>query len=87
MATSNSNNLVNPNAREAMNRFKMEAAAEMGVNLKQGYNGDITAKQAGSVGGQMVNNMNHVRTMRFERHNRISRGHKITVEYAFSLTV
>ena len=36
MATSNSNNLVNPNAREAMNRFKMEAAAEMGVNLKQG---------------------------------------------------
>lgn len=40
MATSNSNNLVNPNAREAMNRFKMEAAAEMGVNLKQGYNGD-----------------------------------------------
>lgn len=42
MATSNSNNLVNPNAREAMNRFKMEAAAEMGVNLKQGYNGDLT---------------------------------------------
>ena len=41
MATSNSNNLVNPNAREAMNRFKMEAAAEMGVNLKQGYNGEI----------------------------------------------
>ena len=57
MATSNSNNLVNPNAREAMNRFKMEAAAEMGVNLKQGYNGDITAKQAGSVGGQMVKKM------------------------------
>ena len=46
MATSNSNNLVNPNAREAMNRFKMEAAAEMGVNLKQGYNGDLTSRQA-----------------------------------------
>ena len=57
MATSNSNNLVNPNAREAMNRFKMEAAAEMGVNLKQGYNGDLTSREAGSVGGQMVKKM------------------------------
>ena len=52
-----SNNLVNPNAREAMNRFKMEAANEVGVNLKQGYNGDLTSKQAGSVGGQMVRKM------------------------------
>ena len=57
MATSNSNNLVNPNAREAMNRFKMEAAAEMGVNLKQGYNGDLTSKDAGSIGGTMVKKM------------------------------
>lgn len=53
----NSNNLVNPNAREAMDRFKMEAASEVGVNLKQGYNGDLTSKQAGSVGGQMVKKM------------------------------
>ena len=53
----NSNRLVNPNAREAMNRFKMEAANEVGVNLKQGYNGDLTSKQAGSVGGQMVKKM------------------------------
>ena len=52
-----SNNLVNPNAREAMDRFKMEAASEVGVNLKQGYNGDLTSKQAGSVGGQMVKKM------------------------------
>ena len=52
-----SNNLVNPNAREAMNRFKMEAANEIGVNLKQGYNGDLTSKQGGSVGGQMVKKM------------------------------
>ena len=43
-----------PEAREALNRFKMEAANEVGVNLKQGYNGDLTSKQAGSVGGQMV---------------------------------
>lgn len=53
----NSNNLVNPSAREAMDRFKMEAASEVGVNLKQGYNGDLTSKQAGSVGGQMVKKM------------------------------
>ncbi len=78
---------VVPDAKDALERFKMEAANEVGVNLKQGYNGDLTSKQAGSVGGQMVNNMNPVRTMRFERHNRISQGHKITVKYAFSLTV
>lgn len=46
-----------PEAKEALNRFKMEAASEVGVNLKQGYNGDLTAKQAGSVGGQMVKKM------------------------------
>jgi hypothetical protein len=57
MASSKSNNLVNPNAREAMNRFKMEAASEVGVNLKQGYNGDLTSRQAGSIGGQMVKKM------------------------------
>ncbi|MBR5202967.1 MAG: alpha/beta-type small acid-soluble spore protein [Clostridia bacterium] len=48
---------VVPEAREALNRFKMEAASEVGVNLKQGYNGDLTSKQAGSVGGQMVKKM------------------------------
>ncbi len=51
------NSIVVPEAREAMDRFKMEAAAEVGVNLKQGYNGDLTSKQAGSVGGQMVKKM------------------------------
>ena len=48
---------VVPAAKEALNRFKMEAANEVGVNLKQGYNGDLTAKQAGSIGGQMVKKM------------------------------
>ena len=48
---------VVPEAREALNRFKMEAASEVGVNLKQGYNGDLTSRQAGSVGGQMVKKM------------------------------
>ena len=52
-----SNQLVNPSAREAMDRFKMEAASEVGVNLKNGYNGDLTSRQAGSVGGQMVKKM------------------------------
>ena len=48
---------VVPEAKEALNRFKMEAANEVGVNLKNGYNGDLTSKQAGSVGGQMVKKM------------------------------
>lgn len=48
---------VVPEAREGLNRFKMEAANEVGVNLKQGYNGDLTARQAGSIGGQMVKKM------------------------------
>lgn len=49
----NNKNVV-PEAKQAMNRFKMEAASEVGVNLKEGYNGDLTSRQAGSVGGQMV---------------------------------
>lgn len=55
--TMSKNNIVVPEAKEALERFKMEAAAEVGVNLKQGYNGDITSRQAGSVGGQMVKKM------------------------------
>ena len=51
------NKSVVPEAKEALNRFKMEAANEVGVNLKQGYNGDLTSKQAGSIGGQMVKKM------------------------------
>ncbi len=58
---SNSNNGSNkgmvPEARAAMDKFKMEAASEVGVNLKEGYNGDLTSRQAGSIGGQMVKKM------------------------------
>ena len=54
--TSN-NRLVVPEAQEAMNRFKMEAANEVGVNLTEGYNGHLTSREAGSVGGQMVKKM------------------------------
>ncbi|MBQ7315266.1 MAG: alpha/beta-type small acid-soluble spore protein [Clostridia bacterium] len=53
-----SKNRINvPEAQAALDKFKMEAASEVGVNLKQGYNGDITSRQAGSIGGQMVKKM------------------------------
>ncbi|MBE6620899.1 MAG: alpha/beta-type small acid-soluble spore protein [Ruminococcaceae bacterium] len=52
-----SNKTLVPEAKEAMERFKMEAASEVGVNLSQGYNGDLTSRQAGSIGGQMVKKM------------------------------
>ncbi len=81
------NKVVVPEAKEALNKFKMEAASEVGVNLKQGYNGDLTSRQAGSVGGQMVKKMTPVRHMKFERKSRIANGHKISVDYIFSLTV
>ena len=57
MSSKNSNKINVPEARAAMDKFKMEAAAEVGVNLKEGYNGDLTAKQNGTVGGYMVKKM------------------------------
>ena len=51
---SKSNSYVNPNAKAALDKMKYEVANEIGVNLKQGYNGDLTSKQAGSIGGTMV---------------------------------
>ena len=57
MSSKNSNKLNIPEAKAAMNKFKMEAASEVDVNLKQGYNGDVTSREAGSVGGQMVKKM------------------------------
>ena len=82
-----SNKTLVPEAKAALDKFKMEAASEVGVNLTQGYNGDLTSRQAGSIGGQMVNNMNPVRTMKFDRPSRIAKGHKVSVQYIFSLTV
>ena len=57
MSSKNSNKINVPEARAAMDKFKMEAAAEVGVSLKEGYNGDLTSREAGSVGGQMVKKM------------------------------
>lgn len=82
-----SNKSVVPEAKEALNRFKMEAASEVGVNLKQGYNGDLTSKQAGSVGGQMVKKMNTVRRANFTRKDRTAVGHEIEVRYIAAITV
>ena len=81
MSSKTSKQPVVPQAREALNKFKMEAANEVGVNLKQGYNGYITAREAGSVGGQMVNIMTPVRTMSCTRQSRILSGHCQQVTY------
>ena len=88
MSNSNgSNKIMVPNAREAMNKFKMEAANEVGVNLKQGYNGDLTSKQAGSIGGQMVKKMSTVRCANFTRKDRTAVGHETEVRYIASITI
>ena len=82
------NNQINiPQAREAMDRFKMQAAQEVGVNLTNGYNGHLTSREAGSVGGQMVKNKCPIRTLKFQRHNRIAMGHIQTVQYIAAITI
>ena len=82
------NNQINvPQAREAMDKFKMQAASEVGVNLTNGYNGHLTSREAGSVGGQMVKNNCPIQTMSFERHNRIATGHVQTVRYIVAISV
>ena len=75
------NKIVVPEAKKAMENFKMEAANEVGVNLKQGYNGDLTSKQAGSVGGQMVNLMTPKQQWKFSRTNRTATGHSTDIVY------
>ena len=87
MSRNNSNQINVPEAKEAMNRFKMECANEVGVNLKQGYNGDLTSRQAGSVGGQMVKFMWHVRQTDFMRSSWASREQIERVTYQYSLAV
>ena len=83
-----SNNQINiPEAREAMDQFKMEAAKEVGVDLKQGYNGHLTSREAGSVGGQMVKKMSTVRTANFTRKDRTAMGHEVDVRYIAGITV
>ena len=85
--SSNNNQLNIPTAREAMDKFKMQAASEVGVNLKQGYNGDLTSREAGSVGGQMVKKMCPIRPAKYDRNSRISAGHMQEVTYMVSLQI
>ena len=87
MSNSNNNQLNIPQAREAMDRFKMQAAQEVGVNLTNGYNGHLTSREAGSVGGQMVKKMCPGRSAKYKRQNRIVMGHVQTVEYIARITI
>ncbi|MCI6678251.1 MAG: alpha/beta-type small acid-soluble spore protein [Oscillibacter sp.] len=87
MSTKNSNKLNVPEAKAAMDQFKMEAASEVGVNLKNGYNGHLTSREAGSVGGQMVKKMSTVRTANFTRKDRTAMGHEIEVRYIAGIMV
>ena len=78
--------MANKSAKKALEQFKMQAANEVGVTLNNnGYNGDLTSRQAGSIGGQMVKNMTPTRLLIFKRPSRIKKGHEIDVKYAFSL--
>ena len=87
MSSKNSNRINVPEARAAMDKFKMEAASEVGVNLKNGYNGDLTSRQAGSIGGQMVKKMTPVRTANYTRKDRTAVGHEIKVRYIAAITI
>ena len=83
-----SNNQINfPQAREAMDKFKMQAASEVGVNLTNGYNGHLTSREAGSVGGQMVKKMCPVRSANYPRPARTAIGHEVNVRYIASVTI
>ena len=87
MSNNSSNKLNVPQAKQGMDQFKMQAANEVGVNLKQGYNGDLTSREAGSVGGQMVKKMCPVRSAKYERQSRTAVGHCQRVEYIAMVTV
>ncbi len=78
--------MANKSAKKALEQFKMQAASEVGVNLNNGgYNGDLTSRQAGSIGGQMVKKMTPTRLLIFKRSSRIKKGYEIDVKYTFSL--
>ena len=83
-----SNNQINvPQAKQAMEQFKMQAAQEVGVNLTNGYNGHLTSREAGSVGGQMVKNRTPERTKFYVRKNRIKPGYSVEIRYIVRLAV
>ena len=87
MSNRSSNKLNVPEARAAMDKFKMEAASEVGVDLKEGYNGHLTSREAGSVGGQMVKKMTPIRTAKYTRPDRTAMMHQIQITYRCNLTL
>ena len=87
MSSKNNNQLNIPQAREAMDKFKMQAASEVGVNLTNGYNGHLTSREAGSVGGQMVKTMCPIRNAFFNRNIRTALGHTRTVAYIATIGI
>ena len=85
---SNKSNKINvPEARAAMDKFKMEAAAEVGVDLKEGYNGHLTSREAGSVGGQMVKKICPVRPVTFYRTDHTAMGYQMKLTYLCNCTL
>lgn len=76
-----------PEARQALEDMKYEIAGELGINLKQGYNGDLTSREAGSVGGQMVKKMCTIRSANYPRPARTAIGHEVNVRYIASVTI
>ena len=87
MSNRNNNQINIPEAKDAMNRFKMECANEVGVNLKQGYNGDLSSREAGSVGDQMVNVICPARQTEILRKNRTFEEHLERVVYTYGLAI
>ena len=83
--SSRSSKIMVPEAKAAMDKFKMEAANEVGVTLKKGYNGSLTSKEAGSIGGQMVKKMCPERTAEYIRKDRTKAGHMISIRYIAKL--
>ena len=87
MSSKSSNQINVPEARQAMNTLKQEVASELGITLKQGYNGDIAAKDAGHIGGNMVKNICPARTALYTRTSITAPGRKVVVRYIASLAV
>ncbi len=74
-------------AKEKLNQMKMESASEVGVSLKQGYNGDLTSKQAGSIGGQMVKNICPQQTLKYKRKMQTAFGHSCSITYNANICI
>lgn len=84
---SNNNGEMTQKGRETLERFKMESANELGIDLKKGYNGDLTSREAGSIGGNMVNMMCPEQQWEFWRNDVKSMGHKRVLTYSMQVGI